>query len=110
LNCIYCGGKAERYCDFTLGFTDPDGDGLYNSDGLHTIEKCDAPLCMQHARYMGTFFASGKRGWSDTHDHCHTHPMDDWWAAASSSDIERWRIQHRYRAGGLRAVSQVPER
>jgi hypothetical protein len=111
VTCIYCGAKAERWCDFVLGFVDPDGDGLYAMDGLHSIEKCDAPLCLAHARHVGNFFASGKRGWNETVDHCHTHPPNEWWAAASSADeIDRWRVQHRARAlGGLRLVRESGE-
>jgi hypothetical protein len=118
--CIYCGAKAERWCDLVIGFTDPDGDGLFAMDDQHEILRCDAPLCEAHADHQGNIFFSGtpKVAGVESIDHCCGH-RDEGWAQAidggwlrnperfdaiSDEEASARRYRHRCSAKPLRLV------
>ena len=63
--CIYCGERADFFCDATLGMTQTNG--VYTGDDEHFT--CDVPVCAEHKRVVG--FICGRGG--DTIDHCLYH-------------------------------------
>jgi hypothetical protein len=103
--CIYCDAPAERWCDFVLGFTDPDGDGLFSLD-THEFVRCDAPLCVEHAVFQHNIHISGKNGCNESVDFCRGHdPQEDRWGSITEEDAQRFRYRHRCSAKGpLRLV------
>ena len=105
--CIYCGERSVLYCDFLLGFTDPDGDGLFSFEGEHVLLRCDAPLCLVHATRMGRIHASGKGGFTDTIDHCIGHGGDDdRMRSITADEAQAVRYRHRCCATPLRLVAR----
>lgn len=103
--CIYCGERSLLLCDFHLGFTDPDGDGLYREDGQHALLRCDAPLCIVHAVQQGTIHASGKGGFTDSIDHCIGHVGEDFFRPITTEAAQAFRYRHRCSANPLRLVT-----
>jgi hypothetical protein len=99
--CIYCGAKAVRWCDFVLGFEDKHGDGLYHSFD-DPIERCDAPLCEEHARYIGNIHFKGPPpiGGFETVDHCVGHDGYREWRPLLAGEAEQLRYRHRCQAAG----------
>lgn len=101
--CIYCGERSVLLCDFLLGFTDPDGDGLYSWEG-HAMLRCDAPLCLVHATQKARIHASGKGGFTDSIDHCIGHEGDDYMRPITVDQAQALRYRHRCGAMPLRLV------
>lgn len=109
--CIYCGAKATRWCDLVLGFSDPDGDGLYSTEDGSELLRCDAPLCQDHAVEKGRVFFSGHPSIAgvETIDHCCGHAGDErHMRPITATDAQRMRYQHRCCAAGpLRLIPVV---
>jgi hypothetical protein len=110
-SCIYCKAPAVRWCDFVLGFTDPDGDGLFSFDDGSEFVRCDAPLCAEHAVFQHNIHFSGKPplGGNESVDYCHTHNRyDDNMRPITEGEAEQARYRHRCLAAGpLRAVAAL---
>lgn len=105
--CIYCGAIAARWCDFVIGFTDPDGDGLFSTADGSELVRCDAPLCDQHSAFQYNFHVSGQRGWNESVDFCHGHdPLEDCFAPITTEEAERVRYRNRCLARPLRLATQ----
>lgn len=102
--CIYCGQPSVLLCDFVLGFTDPDGDGLFSFSGGHSLLRCDAPLCPAHADQKAVIHASGKKGFTDTVDHCIGHQDGESFAPITTEKAHSARYRHRCGAVPLRLV------
>lgn len=102
--CIYCGERSVLLCDFLLGFTDPDGDGLYSSKDGSAMLRCDAPLCLAHAANKGAISASGRQGFYDTIDHCIGHDGDGDMRPITPEQAQALRYRNRCGAVPLRLV------
>ena len=106
--CIYCAAPADRWCDYSIGFDNPSG------DGLHRIEekryRCDAPLCLKHAAAAGTIFWPAAFGGPDTVDWCIGHAPDERHFDTPLTAVEADRVRYRHRCGavGLRLVAKEP--
>ncbi|RYG56721.1 MAG: hypothetical protein EON56_03660 [Alphaproteobacteria bacterium] len=107
-HCIYCGERSVLLCDWLLGFTDPDGDGLYSLKGGHAMLRCDAPLCLVHAKQQAVLHVSGKHGFTDTIDHCVGHDGEDQMRAITTEQAQAFRYRHRCGAVPLRLLPTSP--
>ena len=104
--CIYCGERSVVLCDFLLGFTDPDGDGLFSfKGGKHAMLRCDAPLCLVHSTERSMLHVSGKQGFTDTVDHCIGHEGGDCFRPITVEAAQGIRYRHRCGAIPLRLVT-----
>lgn len=104
--CIYCGGNAERWCDLVIGFTDPDGDGLFSfADGSENLH-CNAPLCIRHTSFQGNMFICGDAAYAgaDSVDYCVGHKAREVFEPMTQDEAERVRYKHKCKAAGLRRV------
>lgn len=95
--CVYCDDVATLACDFRLGLASLD----------KPIQRCDAPLCKNHAINQARIYWPGE---TNTVDWCHTHQERDEGQAGDISieEADRLRCRHRCKAGGeLRLVGSV---
>lgn len=102
--CIYCRARAVRWCDLILGFTDPDGDGLFSFDDGSEFLRCDAPLCEAHAVFQHNLHFSGAwpAGGNESVDYCcgHEDVELDRWRAMSEEEARGIRFRHQCIASG----------
>lgn len=103
--CIYCAAKAVRWCDFIIGFTDPDGDGLFSAPSWlggaagqdSELLRCDAPLCIEHTNARGWvhFKAPKPIGGFESIDWCKGHTEEEHMRPITRGDAEQVRYRHR---------------
>jgi hypothetical protein len=80
--CIQCGVPATRLCDYQIGGAiggyvrmGPLEKNAFRAilDTTRMPYTCDTPVCEACATLVGAVHLSGKKGWTQTIDHCPLH-------------------------------------
>ena len=70
--CIRCGNVATLLCDYIIGWPHNKDEPKY-ADAKALPFRCDAPLCDNCGKQVGTMYFHGKHSGGDTIDHCMIH-------------------------------------